>query len=88
MAKLKGNEAVSGHVTSQRLKNRMICPFFKRGMSYCDVGCGYVSPHDVKVMASYCISRHGECSKYQDLAGRFPLEGERDGGPYENPCLS
>lgn len=56
------------------MQNKKICPFFRKGDEYCDVGCGYISPHDVRVMVSYCNSRHAECAKYQELAVRFPHE--------------
>jgi hypothetical protein len=49
-----------------------LCPFFRKNEDYCDVGCGYISPHDVKVMVDYCSSRYTACSKYQQLASRFP----------------
>jgi hypothetical protein len=56
------------------MQDKKICPFFRKGDAYCDVGCGYISPHDVKIMVSYCNCRHAECSKYQELAARFPHE--------------
>lgn len=56
------------------MQNKKICPFFRKGDDYCDVGCGYISPHDVRIMVTYCNSRHAECSKYQELAVRFPRE--------------
>jgi OFA family oxalate/formate antiporter-like MFS transporter len=52
--------------------NAMVCPFFGKDDDYCDVGCGYISPHDVRMMVAFCNCRYGECTKYQELAVRFP----------------
>jgi hypothetical protein len=54
--------------------NTCICPFYGKNDDYCDVGCGYISPHDVNMIIRYCSSRHVECSKYLELADRFPGE--------------
>lgn len=51
-----------------------ICPFYGKNDDQCDVGCGYISPHDVKMIIQYCSGRHPECSKYLELADRFPSE--------------
>ena len=51
-----------------------VCPFFGKQDDYCDVGCGYISPHDVNMIIRYCNGRHSECMKYQELADRFPAE--------------
>jgi MFS family permease len=56
------------------MQDKKVCPFFRKGDDYCDVGCGYISPHDVRIMVTYCNCRHAECSKYQELAVRFPHE--------------
>jgi MFS family permease len=56
------------------MQHKKVCPFFRKGDDYCDVGCGYISPHDVRIMVTYCNCRHAECSKYQELATRFPHE--------------
>ncbi len=50
----------------------MVCPYFKKNEDHCDVGCGYISPHDVKMIVSFCQCRFQECSKFQELASRFP----------------
>lgn len=50
----------------------MICPFFSKNEDYCDVGCGYISSHDVKMIVTFCRCRYGDCTKYQELANRFP----------------
>lgn len=51
-----------------------VCPFFRKDDAYCDVGCGYISPHDVRMMVAYCNCRFRDCTKYQELAARFPRE--------------
>ncbi|CAH2031425.1 hypothetical protein [Trichlorobacter ammonificans] len=48
-----------------------ICPFFGKNDDYCDVGCGYISPHDVNMIIRYCNGRHRECAKYRELVDRF-----------------
>ena len=49
-----------------------ICPFYGKNDDYCDVGCGYISSHDVNMIIRYCSGRHAECIKYLELADRFP----------------
>jgi len=61
------------------MQEKSVCPFFRKNDDYCDVGCGYISPHDVQMMVSYCNSRFCSCSKYQELAARFPAEKETNG---------
>jgi hypothetical protein len=51
-----------------------VCPFYGKNDDYCDVGCGYISPHDVNMIIRYCSGRHADCSKYLELADRFPNE--------------
>ena len=51
----------------------MVCPFFRHNEDYCDVGCGYISPHDVKTIVAYCNCRFKECTKYQELVERVAL---------------
>ena len=51
-----------------------ICPFYGKNDDYCDVGCEYISPHDVKMIIRYCNGRHAECLKYHELAERFQNE--------------
>jgi len=51
-----------------------ICPFYGKNDDYCDVGCGYISTHDVNMIIRYCSGRHAECVKYLELADRFPDE--------------
>ncbi|MGD0585373.1 MAG: hypothetical protein ABSA86_06310 [Oryzomonas sp.] len=51
-----------------------ICPFYGKNDDYCDVGCGYISTHDVNIIIRYCSGRHADCTKYLELADRFPNE--------------
>lgn len=51
--------------------NQDICPFYGKNDDYCDVGCEYISPHDVNMIIRYCSGRHAQCSKYMELADRF-----------------
>lgn len=54
------------------MKDGIVCPFYGKSDDICDVGCGYISPHDVNMIIKYCSCRHYECFKYQELAERFP----------------
>lgn len=54
------------------MKEEIICPFYGKSEDYCDVGCGYISPHDVNMIIKYCSTRFGCCIKYQELSERFP----------------
>ena len=51
-----------------------VCPFFRQDENKCDVGCGHISTHDVKMIISYCDRRYTECSKYQQLQMKHPSE--------------
>lgn len=51
-----------------------ICPFYGKNDDFCDVGCGYISPHDVKQIITYCSCRYKECLKYRELSDRFPTK--------------
>lgn len=50
-----------------------VCPYFRKNDDHCDVGCGYISPHDVRMMVAYCNCRYTDCMKYRELAERYPL---------------
>ena len=66
-----GTERVArGH----HMANQKICPFYGKNDDYCDVGCGYISTHDVNMIIRYCSGRHAECVKYMELADRYPGE--------------
>lgn len=55
-----------------------ICPYFGKDEDLCDVGCGYISTHDVNMIIRFCRSHFADCMKYHELldrksAGIFPL---------------
>lgn len=54
-----------------------VCPYYGKNDDDCDVGCGYISPHDVNMIIRYCCGRHHECSKYQELADRLTYKTPR-----------
>jgi hypothetical protein len=47
-----------------------ICPYFGKNEDLCDVGCGYISTHDVNMIIKYCSSSFCTCLKYQELSDR------------------
>lgn len=50
----------------------MACPFFGQNETTCEVGAGYISPHDVQIMSTYCCCHHDQCLRFRELAKRFP----------------
>jgi MFS family permease len=56
------------------MQNSHVCPFFRKDDDCCDVGCGYITSHDVQMMVTSCNNRIADCSKYQELAARYPQE--------------
>lgn len=54
------------------MQSGTVCPFYRRGDDYCDVGISHISPHDVTMIIAYCNSRFRECAKYHELSARFP----------------
>jgi len=56
------------------MQNGTVCPFYGKNDDYCDVGCGYISPHDVNQIIRFCSCRYVECFKYQELSDRLPKE--------------
>ncbi len=52
----------------------MICPFFGKNEDYCDIGCGYISPSDVKKIIQFCSDHQDRCPVFQDLMERHPEE--------------
>lgn len=51
-----------------------VCPFYGKNDDYCDVGCGYISPHDVDQIIRFCSCQFSGCLKYQELTERMPLQ--------------
>lgn len=56
------------------MKVETVCPFYGKNDDFCDVGCGYISPHDVNQIIKFCSCRFKECLKYQELSDRLPKE--------------
>jgi len=50
--------------------NQAICPFYGKNEDACDVGCGYISSHDAKMIIKYCSSCYDSCQKYRELTGK------------------
>jgi hypothetical protein len=51
-----------------------ICPFYGKNDDYCDVGCEYISPHDVNMIIRFCNGRYTHCTKYMELEDRSHSE--------------
>ncbi len=60
------------------MKTETICPFFGKNDDQCDIGCGYISPHDVNMIIRFCNGRHLQCIKYLELSDRFPAAKQYD----------
>lgn len=54
----------------------MVCPFFGQDETTCEVGVGYISPHDVRTMSTFCSCHFKDCLKFRELAERFPARAE------------
>jgi len=67
------------------MANNNICPFFGKDDDVCDVGCGYISPHDVRMMVAYCNNRCSDCMKYRELVDRFPEHAAAVPAPEQLP---
>nr|WP_320049303.1 OFA family MFS transporter [uncultured Desulfuromonas sp.] len=52
------------------MKNKEVCPYFRKDEDICDVGCGHISAHDVRMIIDFCDGRYAECSTYQLLEGK------------------
>ncbi|MDX9709396.1 MAG: acetate uptake transporter [Trichloromonas sp.] len=48
----------------------MGCPFYGKNEDLCDVGCGYISPHDAKIISQFCSTQPEDCPRYQYLMER------------------
>lgn len=53
------------------MSNHSVCPYYGCDEELCDVGCGYISPHDAKMIIKFCSSQFCECHKYRELADRL-----------------
>lgn len=54
------------------MPKKSVCPYFGKNDDLCDVGCGYISPHDVNMIIRYCSRCYANCAKYQELSARYP----------------
>jgi succinate-acetate transporter protein len=54
------------------MRDKTVCPFFRKDEDICDVGCEYISNHDIKVIISYCTDKYDQCIKHSELSERFP----------------
>ena len=59
----------------------MGCPFYGKNEDLCDVGCGYISPHDAKIISQFCSTQPEECPRYQYLM-------EREAEPTPRPAAA
>lgn len=53
------------------MNNRTVCPYYGCDEEVCDVGCGYISPHDAKMIIKFCSAQYTDCLKYHELADRL-----------------
>lgn len=53
------------------MNNRTVCPYYGCDEEVCDVGCGYISPHDAKMIIKFCSAQYTDCHKYHELADRL-----------------
>lgn len=60
------------------MSDRNVCPYYGCDEEACDVGCGYISPHDAKMIIKFCSASYCDCQKYRELACRH---GEAPLGP-------
>lgn len=54
------------------MSDQGVCPFFRQDENKCDVGCGHISTHDVKMIIAYCDRRYTDCAKFQQLNMKYP----------------
>ena len=43
------------------MKETIVCPFYAKGDQFCDVGCDYISPHDVNMIIKFCSCNYQGC---------------------------
>lgn len=53
------------------MNDRSVCPYYGCDEEVCDVGCGYISPHDAKMIIKFCSAQFHECQKFHELADRL-----------------
>lgn len=52
------------------MKTTAVCPFYGKNEDACDVGCGYITSHDARMIIKYCSSCYDSCHKYHELIGK------------------
>ena len=52
------------------MHQKIVCPYYGKNEDDCDVGCGYISPHDVSLIIKHCSATYQECLKYRELSER------------------
>lgn len=52
------------------MHQKIVCPYYGKNEDDCDVGCGYISPHDVSLIIKHCSSAYQDCLKYLELSER------------------
>lgn len=50
-----------------------ICPYYAKNEDACDVGCGYITSHDARMIITYCSSGYDSCQKYRELSDKTPV---------------
>lgn len=53
------------------MNDRAVCPYYGCDEEVCDVGCGYISPHDAKMIIKFCSAQFCDCQKYRELSDRL-----------------
>lgn len=53
------------------MHDRAVCPYYGCDEEVCDVGCGYISPHDAKMIIKFCSAQFAACPKYHELSDRL-----------------
>jgi len=58
-------------IAEESMSHHSVCPYYGCDEELCDVGCGYISPHDAKMIIKFCSSQYCDCHKYRELADRL-----------------
>ncbi len=66
------------------MHQKIVCPYYGKNEDECDVGCGYISPHDVSVIIKHCSSAYRDCLKFNELSER-PQATENPANPAAEP---
>ena len=55
------------------MNDQRLCPYYGKSEPYCEVGCGYISPHEVGLIIRHCAARFEECGRYAEISDRLPV---------------